>query len=424
MNKKFFSFLKFIPFEIFENSAVRLFNGISKFIINYLLALLCGPIGKGIIAFAELIFMLLYNISNFSIFKTIPHYLFSDNFKYSKKTLLNAIIILQLFIAFIFISIFFFLFFKFNNFFNDLPFLLIFLFIFMVPIKIIFETIIFFLQCLKEIRKVNFLISIRNLFILLIFIIFILFDLKLTIYKIAYIYFFSFIILLFVTFIFFKKTIIIENSSKINFPDKKLYQLLFKSGAAIHPGYIFAFLFFYVDQFMLKYFCNLSELGFYSFSVNIFTGLLIFAEAVQFVLVSNLSVAVNDKKYLLKKFIEALILSFFVSLISSIIIYFIAPIFFRLFLPQFFYSLNSLFFLLPGLIFFSMSLQCSSYLITNGFFLSLSFINFFVFISNIFLNYLFIPKFLSAGAAIASSFSYFLLFVFYIFVIIKSNIRF
>lgn len=393
-------------YQVLENIIVKFLGGILKFGVNYFVALVLGPAGKGILSFLEVILNLLFTVGHLSIFKTILYYLNLENFKYSRKAIFISSSVLLLIANIITLIIFIILYLLYPALFFKIPFHLVLIFILILPFKTLIESFSFFLQCLGNIHKMNLIIFLKGFIIA--FFIFLLYFLTKTINLnyIAISFFSNYFVLFIIAFFLLKPVLNIYDEYKKIKPDKTLYKTLLKGGFILHLGYISTYMLIYIDQLMLKQMAGLSEVGFYSFGVNIFNGLLIISEGIQTVLISRISKNNISKQTVFTKVVRALKYSFILSLFIAVISYFTIGKLINFFLPNFSATFESFKFLLPGLIFLSLSLQLGTFFLSTGKYKINSIAAIIAVLLNIGLNLILIPEYQSKGAAISSSISY------------------
>ncbi|OGP30991.1 MAG: hypothetical protein A2073_01495 [Deltaproteobacteria bacterium GWC2_42_11] len=192
--------------------------------------------------------------------------------------------------------------------------------------------------------------------------------------------------------------------------DKKLVSYLVKDGSKLYIGSIATFINFQVNFFILNYYTNPSEVGFYSVSYAIANILLFFSISLEIGLYPRLAHATMDEAIKLTEIASRQIL--FITLAAALIMSFFSKYIILIyggkpFLP----AAESLLLLLPGMVILVIPKVITALWLKKGWFFQLTLIAISGSIVSLVLNFLLIPKFGANGAAMATSLTYGFIFV-------------
>ena len=186
-----------------------------------------------------------------------------------------------------------------------------------------------------------------------------------------------------------------------------LLKNLIKDGLLLHVAVIANFITLRIDVLMVGYYRPSSSVGYYSVAVSITELLFLISAALQMIFYSKVGDMMKDKEDMAKKTLRLYrhSLIFFilgagtlVILVKKVLVLFYG----KAFLP----SLLPFFILLPGAMILYLSNLFVNYLVGVKKFIPISIIFSFGSLLNVLLNMLLIPKYDSAGAALASTITY------------------
>jgi len=174
------------------------------------------------------------------------------------------------------------------------------------------------------------------------------------------------------------------------------------------------------NVFLLKHFCNDEELGYFSVATQLYDCLLILPSSLGLILFPNLVKEDHQRKFIFYQGLKrSFILMCFASLFSLIFISGIVEFFFgKNFLP----AVTIFNYLLPSAILLSLITIMSQYFASIGNSLTLIFIWLIASLIATVGGYFFIPLYQGCGAAVSLFFSYFILFILMLF-LIKQNFK-
>lgn len=209
---------------------------------------------------------------------------------------------------------------------------------------------------------------------------------------------------------------VFKQDNRFQLPSKTEVVTLTNYGGQFFLNAFFLSSVFRMDVFFLSHSEKVSDLGFYSVSVNVAELVLIIPSAIGIVLFPHFTGLMRDEQK--DKMAQSGRINFFIGLVGCILIAiiaypFILIVFGKLFLPAF----GPLLLLLPGIFAMTLNYSYSNYISSIGkpivgtLFFAIGLI------VNIFINYFFIPVYGMWAAALSSSITYIgitLLFIFYI----------
>ena len=191
---------------------------------------------------------------------------------------------------------------------------------------------------------------------------------------------------------------------------KKLTATLLKDGCKLYVGSVATFISFQVNFFILNYYADPSEIGFYSVAYMIANILLFFGISLEIGLYPKIAHAtideaielteVSSRQMLLITGVAALAM----ALCSKYIVLAYGG---RLFLP----SVKPLLLLLPGMVIAVVPKVLGALWLRKGWFFQLTLIAVSASVMSLILNFMLIPKFGSNGAAVATSLTYGFIFL-------------
>jgi O-antigen/teichoic acid export membrane protein len=192
--------------------------------------------------------------------------------------------------------------------------------------------------------------------------------------------------------------------------DKRLGLQLVKDGGKLYVGSIATFISFPINLFILNYYANSSEVGFYSVAYAIGNTLLFLTISLEIVLYPKIAQATMDEAIKLTEIASRQILiltavgALGVALFSRYIVLIYGG---KSFLP----SVKPLLLLLPGVVLLVIPKALNSIWLRKGWFFQMTLIAVSTAIISLALNFLLIPKFGANGAAMALSLTYGFIFV-------------
>lgn len=191
---------------------------------------------------------------------------------------------------------------------------------------------------------------------------------------------------------------------------KELTLSLIKDGGKLYIGSITAFFCLQVNFFILNYYTNPSEVGFYSLAHAIANILLLFGISLEIGLYPKVAHATMDESIKLTEVGSRQIFSITAlgALVTALFAKYIVLIYGgRVFLP----TVEPLLILLPGVVISTIPKALVALWYRKGWFYQLTCITVFSAVISMILNILLIPKFGAKGAATATSLTYFLFFI-------------
>lgn len=204
--------------------------------------------------------------------------------------------------------------------------------------------------------------------------------------------------------------------------DSKLIRNQLSYGFFLYLSALFIFLSYKVDQFMIRSFLGVAELGVYSVGVNLAELLFLIPRSIINPLRGKLFNLEGDRDYEKKALnVKTTKYTFFVCLLLILIGFAMTPLIPIVYGNEFTGAVLVVRILFIGVVFASIGKVSSNYFFTEGIPKIHLLVTFVVFISNIFMNMIFIPNYGINGAALASTISYFIYGAFYIAIYVKKG---
>jgi O-antigen/teichoic acid export membrane protein len=202
--------------------------------------------------------------------------------------------------------------------------------------------------------------------------------------------------------------ILLPNESKLFSFDTSLFKQMIRYGFKAYLAAIFSFLVIRFDILMVNYFLGPNNAGVYSIAVQIADLLYILPVTIGMILFPKISRMKEGSWEFTKKTV-------WVTAGIMFVVCFLTAFFARPFITLFYGNAFSgatepLLWLLPGIYALSLQTIFMNYFVGIGFPTYAVYYHFIGFGSNVFLNYILIPKFSLNGAAIASTLSYSIIF--------------
>jgi len=169
---------------------------------------------------------------------------------------------------------------------------------------------------------------------------------------------------------------------------------------------IFALLILRVDLYMVNFFKGMAEAGFYSLASSFGNVFFILPSSIIAVIFPKINAEEKPKKELIAKYSRISLFLVFLMAIGALL--FIRPIIGLLYGQVFLVSIRPIIFLLPGLIAWSVATVLSQYFFSIGYPLKLTVCWFLVAALNVVLNFIYIPQYGMAAAALSSTVTYLL----------------
>lgn len=191
---------------------------------------------------------------------------------------------------------------------------------------------------------------------------------------------------------------------------KLVFKKTFRYGFKAYLAVFFAYLVLKSDLLMIQYMLGNRESGYYSISSNLAELMFTLPVVIGTILFPKISAMStwSEKWYLTRKM--TLISSLAMALICMFLSIFSENIVLILFGEAYLQSVTPFMWLLPGIFFLGLEVVMVQFLASIGFPISIVYLWLAVSVSNILLNIWLIPLYGITGAAIASSFSYFIVF--------------
>jgi len=197
---------------------------------------------------------------------------------------------------------------------------------------------------------------------------------------------------------------------------KSLIYSKIKYGIKNHIANMITFFEYRLDLIMVSYYLDLKSVGAYVIAINIAEKLWMVASSVAGVMFARIVNLENKKEKIFITILSAKIV-FFVSLVIGIILFFIADkLIILLFGSEYCLSILPFLYLLPGIVFWSAVKVYASYIAGEGKPEYNIYVSIISVILNFILNFILIPLYGLAGAAIATSITYIINFILRIFV--------
>ena len=386
-----------------------IFRGISaslNLLIGVLTARMLGSEGRGIFAIVFNILTLILLFGNMGL--SVSNIYFISNDSHNENKVISVSFYFSLFVGVIF-AVLGFVLLK-----TELPSMVgydiyskyIFIILVIVPFALVNKNLITVFQAKQEFIKFNLYSITQNFMFVLLFAIGYFFYsqfklLQLSFYILDISYFTAFIL---VVYLLFGKIKI--SQFDFNFLKKSL-----SFGLKGYIANINGFLNYRADLFILAIYKEPAEVGIYSISVVVAESLLLISESLSIVLAPKVgrSKGIEGRELTNKVLYYNFLILTFLSFIIAVTGYWLIPVVFgNEYLTSFYSSLI----LLPGIIVIGLASNLASYFIGVGntsIFMTASTLSL---ISNIVMDFLFIPKYGMYGAATASTISYFVSFLY------------
>lgn len=174
---------------------------------------------------------------------------------------------------------------------------------------------------------------------------------------------------------------------------------------------IFAFLILRVDLYMVNFFRGMTEAGLYSLASSFGDIFFILPFSIVSVVFPKINTEGESKKESITKYSRISLFLVFLMAIGAL--FFIRPVIGLLFGKEFLASVRPIILLLPGLIAWSLITVLSQYFFSIGYPFKLTICWFLVAVLNIILNFIYIPQYGMAAAALSSSVTYLLALCFH-----------
>jgi len=385
----------------FVTQIIRLMLG---FVTSILIARALGPEGKGYIAYFLLIFGLIANYGHFGINNATTYFQKRSNYQENEVYNVNItyLLIISFFISIIVITL------KYYGFalieYNWLIVIAGLIYIF--SLLLITCSNSFYIGNERIIESNKYILTAQFIYFFIIVLFY--FSSQLTIY----IYFSALLIVTIFKLFLLTKNIKYKYKFKLNL---NLLKAEFKYGIIIYFSALFIYLNYRADQYLIKKMLGNSQLGVYSIAV-------ILAELV-FLVPTSITTAItgklynmdsisNNRKSITSKTIKY---TFYICLILSIIGIFMTPLIPIVYGQDFAKASQVTIILFIGIVFASIGKVSTPYFFTKGKPQVHLLITTIVLLLNISLNLLLIPKFGINGAAIASTLSYIIYGLFYLY---------
>jgi O-antigen/teichoic acid export membrane protein len=380
------------------------------FITSILIARALGPEGKGYIAYFLLIFGLIASYGHLGINNATTYFQKRSNYQENEVYNVNItyLLIISFFISSIVITL------KYYEFaLIDYSWLIVIAgLVYIISLLLISCNNSFYIGNERIIESNKYILTAQFIYFLIIVIFFLLNKLIISTYFSA-----LFIVTIFKLFLF-TKNIKLKYKFRIDF---QLLKNEFKYGIIIYFSTLFIYLIYRADQYLIKRMLGNSQLGVYSIAVTL-------AELVFLVPISvgtaitgklyNIDIRSNNRKFITSKTIKY---TFYVCLIVSIVGIFMTPLIPIMYGQSFTQASKVTIILFIGIIFASIGRVSSPYFLTKGKPQVHLLITSIVLFLNISLNLLLIPKFGINGAAMASTLSYIIYGLLYLYYFVTNE---
>lgn len=369
-------------------------------------ARLLGPEGKGLLALALLYPSIFFVFGHLNIgFATVFRI---GEKKFKKEEFAGTLFLLFIIFSIALIGIFFITYAKFqNNLYKNIPFSFLTLGMFMLPLQIFIYFFSSFLQGIGKIFWFNFVNHLPRLLLPLLIVSFWFFY-KYTAFEGVIINILIYILSAFLIFILISH--FAPQKWKVN---KSLLKQLITDGSRLHLGTIATFTISRIDQIIIGIMLNITSLGYYAVATAIAELLWFMSSAVELVLYPKTSEENFDEaeERIKRSSRIILFLTFCGGIIMAIVSRYLIIIYGgKIFLP----AVTPLLILLPGIILSSHSQIISVLWVKKRWLLSISIFSMINAMLNILLNLIFIPHWGINGAALATTITYSVIFIFYI----------
>jgi len=400
--------------NIRSNIITKIIRLMLGFIISILVARAVGAEGKGYISYFLLIFGIIAGYGHFGINNATTYFQKRSSYKenYIYDVNISYLIVISFFVSIciIFLKYFGFVLIEYN-------WLMVFAgLIYIFSLFLITCTNAFYIGNERILESNKYILSTYFIHSLLVMVFYLKNQLT------VYIYFLALVITTIM------KLLMLIKNIKLKYKFRTDFQLLkneFKYGIIIYFSALFIYLIYRADQYLIKRMLGNSQLGVYSIAVTLAELVFLVPTSVTTALsgkLYNIDKESNDRKYITSTTIKY---TFYICLIASVIGIFMTPLIPMVYGQDFIKASQVTAILFVGIIFASIGKVSASYFFTKGKPQVHLFITFIVLLLNISLNIILIPKLGINGSAIASSISYLiygLMYVYYF--IIKEKFTF
>ncbi|MFA7295349.1 MAG: oligosaccharide flippase family protein [Candidatus Paceibacterota bacterium] len=384
----------------FGASIISLLIGTS---IGIIIARTLGPSGKGLLAVIAMVGTVVLTLGNLGIgaFNTYA----ISNKSVEKKDLIGNSFWLGLIIGSICFLIVLIFAFNFPVIFRNIPRSYLLLYLISLPFLFLSNFFSGILTGEQKFRKLN-IFSIITQAINLIGVILLLLVFKLDVFYVLIWY----VLVNTINALFPMGFIFLTDGIYFNF-NLQLLKKALNYGLKICLAGIFALLVLRVDLYMVNFFKGAAEAGLYSLASNFGNIFFILPSSIIAVIFPKINAEDKTRKELIAKYSR--ISLFLVFLMATGALLFIRPVIELLFGQAFLASTRPIILLLPGLIAWSVASVLSQYFLSIGYPLKLTISWFLVAVLNIILNFIYIPQYGMAAAALSSSATYLLALCFH-----------
>lgn len=379
------------------------------FIIMVIIARMLGKEGQGIYTLLTLLPTMIVSFLNFGIAPATVFYTSREERKL--KIIFSTNLLIGLFLSSIGImsGILIIVFFG-NKLFNGVPVKLLYLCLIMIPSLMLNSFIIAIFQGLQDFEKYNLIGILQKIFFLIFLVLMFYVDFSIATVLLSFIVT-NYLVLVIALILLNKKIRIVCKKEKLKV-DFTYIKLLFKYGVKSHISNILAFLNYRIDMMFLASFTNPIAVGIYSIAVSLAERIWLFSQSISSVLLPQVASIKTDKeRNKLTNVVSRNV--FFISLIISIVIFIFSDVITNiLFGNEFITASIAIRVLIPGIVLGSVSRIISNYIAGKGCpEVNMKFA-FITVIMNIILNVILIPKYSFLGAAIATTVTYTVNFIF------------
>jgi len=382
-------------FFTFGASIISLLIGTS---IGIIIARTLGPSGKGLLAVIAMVGTVVLSLGNLGIgaFNTYA----ISNKSVQKKDIVGNSFWLGLIIGIICFLVILVFSFNFPIFFRNIPRSYLLLYLLSLPFFLWSNFFYAILTGEQKFRKLNILAIITQT-INLVGVILLLLVFKLDVFYILIWY----VLVNIVNALFPMGFIFLTDGIHFNLNLQVLKKAL-NYGFKICLTGIFALLILRVDLYMVNFFKGMAEAGFYSLASSFGNVFFILPSSIIAVIFPKINAEEKPKKELIAKYSRISLFLVFLMAIGALL--FIRPIIGLLYGQVFLVSIRPIIFLLPGLIAWSVATVLSQYFFSIGYPLKLTVCWFLVAALNVVLNFIYIPQYGMAAAALSSTVTYLL----------------
>ena len=380
-------------FFTFGASIISLLIGTS---IGIIIARTLGPSGKGLLAVIAMVGTVVLSLGNLGIgaFNTYA----ISNKSVQKKDIVGNSFWLGLIIGIICFLVILVFSFNFPIFFRNIPRSYLLLYLLSLPFFLWSNFFYAILTGEQKFRKLNILAIITQT-INLVGVILLLLVFKLDVFYILIWY----VLVNIVNALFPMGFIFLTDGIHFNLNLQVLKKAL-NYGFKICLTGIFALLILRVDLYMVNFFKGMAEAGFYSLASSFGNVFFILPSSIIAVIFPKINAEEKPKKELIAKYSRISLFLVFLMAIGALL--FISPVIGLLYGQAFLASVKPIILLLPGLIAWSVAAVLSQYFFSIGYPLKITISWFLVAVLNIVLNFIYIPQYGMAAAALSSTVTY------------------